>query len=66
MKNKKRVQKKVNRRCPYCDGELELVIRSKQTGGVLYQYQFEECIDCGFSEEIVNKKNRKRLELKEI
>ena len=62
MENKKKVQKKLKGRCPECYGELELIIRIKIRNGITYNELFKECIDCGYSEEMVNKRDRKYFE----
>jgi uncharacterized protein with PIN domain len=51
MHDKRKVQKKLGKRCPECDGVLELVSKITKDDGVEYSEQYEEC-DCGYSERL--------------
>lgn len=57
MDNKAKFQKKLGKRCPDCDGSLELVSRASVIDGVKYFEEYEEC-DCGYSEKL--RKSNKR------
>jgi len=56
--NKKKVQKKLSKKCPDCYGDLELVIHTTEYDGVSYCDTYEECLECGYQKKVVNKHNR--------
>jgi len=56
--NKKKVQKRLQKKCPECFGTLEIIVRVKNDNGVTYSASYEECEDCGYCKEIKNKHNR--------
>jgi uncharacterized protein with PIN domain len=53
--DKKKVLKTLKRKCPYCNGVLELISRVKKDDGVSYSASYEECIDCDYQKKIENK-----------
>jgi uncharacterized Zn finger protein len=55
--NKKKIQKELNKKCPDCSGNLELVIKIKKDGYISYSTSYEECTECGYQKEIKNKHN---------
>lgn len=58
MDNKKKIIKTLRRKCPDCDGLLELVNRIQKDGGVSYSVTYEECEDCDYQKKIANKHDR--------
>lgn len=49
--SKRKFQKKLGKKCPECDGTLELVSRITNDNGVEYSEQYVEC-ECGYSEKL--------------
>lgn len=58
MNNKKKVIKPLRRKCPECDGALEIVHRVQKDCGVSYSCNYEECQECDYSKKISNKHDR--------
>jgi C4-type Zn-finger protein len=58
MIDKKKVQKTLNKKCPDCDGQLEIIVCDKNNNGVIYSENYEECSDCGYRKKVNNRKNK--------
>jgi Zn ribbon nucleic-acid-binding protein len=56
---KKKLRKKLNKRCPECGGMLELFDYMEDRDGVGRTESWVECVRCDFSDELKNKKNRR-------
>ena len=59
--DKKKILKKLGKKCPECEGVLSVVIRTKENDGVEYSEKRIECLDCDYHEKISNK-HKKRLD----
>jgi C4-type Zn-finger protein len=58
MIDKKKVQKTLNKKCPDCEGQLEIIVHDKDDGGITYFENWEECSDCGYRKRVNNRKNK--------
>jgi uncharacterized protein with PIN domain len=61
MLNKKK-NKRLGKKCPLCEGILEIVTRSENKQGVLYSEKYIECLECDYKEKIKNNHNGKEKE----
>jgi hypothetical protein len=64
MSDKKRkMQRRLGRKCPECGGELDFVALNTIKDGVLYSEKIIECQDCDYLEKyhISNKKYKDEL-----
>jgi len=61
MSNKKR-NKRLGRKCPSCDGVLEIFTYTQNKQGVLYNEKIIECSECDYREKLKEKNNNKNKE----
>jgi Zn ribbon nucleic-acid-binding protein len=56
--SKKKFHKYLKKKCPECDGLLQIVEYSKEDKGVIYTENYIECLDCGYCEELGDRHRR--------
>ena len=57
----RKIQRRIEKRCPDCGGQLEIVNYPETIDGVVYDKNFLECLDCGGRDEL--KKNGHKINL---
>jgi RNase P subunit RPR2 len=62
-KHKKKLEKKLSRPCPDCEGALIKVMRLETDEGVSKEVQWVECEECGYEEKFHVAKKRSKEEL---
>jgi DNA-directed RNA polymerase subunit M/transcription elongation factor TFIIS len=58
--SQRKVQKRLNKRCPECSDVLEIVSYTEKNENVQFTKRYRECHSCGYKEEIRNKADHKR------
>jgi Zn ribbon nucleic-acid-binding protein len=58
MVDRTKKQKTLSKKCPECEGELEIVMKMHQDNGVNYDEQFVTCKDCGYNEKLKTSQKR--------
>ena len=63
MDTKKKNNRYMSKICPECGGRVNLFEQSDFRGGVKYSEKIIECLECGWTESLVNKRDRRKKDL---